>query len=63
MISVLTYHPMHGTVAATRRVQYIRQSSTNGEWIIHWTDLEGATMSTRVDSRGRDRHGYVTPTR
>lgn len=62
-ISVLTYHPTHGTVLATRRVQHIRQSPTNGEWIIRWTNIDGTVITTRVDERGRDRHGYVRPVR
>ena len=60
-IWVLTAHPMHGTAAVTRKVQYIRQAPTSGEWTIVWISLDGAITATRVNEQGRDVHGYVTP--
>ena len=60
-IRVLTYHPDHGTILATRPVERIRESDTNGRWIITWTTPTGLVEDTTVDATGHDIHRYIEP--
>lgn len=57
-VSVLTYHEQYGTCLASAAVEEIHESATNGFWEISYTVL-GKKQTTMVNSRGRDRHGYV----
>lgn len=58
-VSVLYYDSQFGTCLSTSYVEAIYESCTNGYWEIRFTYPNGQKENATVDSRGRDRHGYV----
>lgn len=58
-ISVLYWDAGFGTCLSTCHVEEIHESDTNGFWEITYTYPNGHKTTTRVNEKGRDRHGYV----
>lgn len=48
-----------GTELATMTVERVVPLNTAGAWRVETTRCDGTPLHAVVDSRGRDRHGYV----